>query len=251
MLYIGMLWWNLAELQMLRLRLEEVPADIDYRFIIAQGTTSFRGHPRQITKPIQGPKIHWTIADTSKLKGHSERVSLRRNAIQRNATLPKLEQDDVFLFSDLDEVIHRQDWPTIMEQALHYGFIRLPMWHYYAKINLQAGDNWFRPFAIVGSYLNSLPPKQATVDALRRRSDGVHISTRGQHFSWLYSDNDPSFVQYKAHNNAHPSRNESNRQRSIRQGRGPKGQETTVVPVDHTYPIGILSNRSVWEPYIA
>jgi len=255
MLYIGMMWWHEDELPLLQLRAHERP-QIEHVLRIAQATTTFRGSPREVsgTPLVEIPDADVVTVDTSQVVGAGEPKCAARRRLQRNATFPdKLYPDDVFIFTDLDEVVHREDWTGIVAAARRQGFIRLRMRNYAGKINQYLGNKWAAPFAVTGKFVRTLPKAQRAVDALRRRRGrlrGRVYPVQGQHFSWLVPDDDWSFVEQKDANNSHPKLS-GRWPRMLPNGQSGKGVAFKVVPVDDTYPSGILENLDTWRPYIA
>jgi len=253
-LYCGTLWWHPAESNLLQVKLDEGSA-VDH-WVICEGTCTFRGHARAISPPHMPSHISWShvVADNSTVKGDSTRSGRRRNAIQRDATLLSLSlaPDDVFVFCDLDEIIHHCDWPLLVDAALEDGYVTLSMRNYYGKINLLAPKRWNAVFAVSGNFLNEHP--RLTANALRydrRRLCAVpSISIVGKHFGWLYPGEDKSFWDVKSTHNSRANAQATTRARLDR-GCTPGGQPLTKVPVDLTYPCKMRNDVTTWWRYMA
>lgn len=253
MIYCATLWWASEEQELLDIKFDE-GRSVD-QWIIGQATTTFRGNPREIHYPKIPPDINvdLIVSDTSNIKGTTLKSNRERNAIQRNSTLDlvkgQLRSGDVFVFCDLDEIIHQDDWKTIKYIAQLEGFVFLLMRYYYGKIDLQAPGRWNAVFAVSAEFIKDNP--EATVDKLRQKRmvNNSHrkITIQGQHFSWLYPDLQTQFISAKRKNN---SRTPVKCCKNLMRGRGPGGRELNLVEVDSTYPGMIRSNLSYWSKYM-
>lgn len=254
MIYCGTLWWTDREQELLNVKLAE-GGPVDH-WIIAEATTTFRGRPRTICPPAFNAPGSWqhVVADTSGIRGDSTPRCRERNAIQRNATLEAISvtDQDVFIFCDMDELIHRTDWDRIADAALKYGYILCVMRRYYCKINLLAPNKWGSVFAASGKFIRD--NNQMTVDVLRRRRNRGHkkkkIEVDGQHFGWLYPGDDTSSVTKKSRNNS-KELPQGRTVGNLLQGKTPRGGILSKVEVDHTYPQSICDNMDYWSHFVA
>ena len=233
------------------LQLKLLEGDFVDQWIISQATTTFRGHRRTICYPdLPSNKITHRVVDTSQIRGQRIRRCRRRNALQRNALLEglHLEDDDIFIFSDLDEIIRKKDRNIVVNETEKHGFVFFSMRYYFIKINLIGPKQWIGPFAATGKFLREHP--DYTVNKLRvQRKRAVkgfmkHIPISGQHFSWLCPWDDDRLIKMKNRNNSW-ERGKWNQDRLI----GPKGTPLTPVPVDHTFPETIRANPRIWDKY--
>jgi len=254
-LYCGTLWWTPRERELLKVKLAEGgPVD---RWIIAEATHTFRGNRRELRAPeidaSVADRVTCVVADNSKVRGTHVPACRTRNAIQRDATLRgvSLREDDVFVFCDLDEIIHRGDWEAIATAARRYGYVLAAMRNYYGKLNLMSPKLWDTVFAVSGQFLRDRRPR--TVDKLRRQrheSTGPPtIPIRGQHFGWLRPGKDTTLWDMKARNNSRQMAQPTTRKR-LEAGRSPSGATLIRVDVDHTYPQAILDNMTYWTNFV-
>ncbi len=243
MIYSATLWWTKREKMLLDLKMSEERQFVD-RWIISQANTTFRGNPRPFDTPVTDPKAKLVRVGTRKFS----QVRQKHKA-QRDSTLEsiKLKQGDIFVFADLDEIIHEQDWPKILDGVEEHGMVRLSMRHYYRKINLLTGNDWASAFAFNYRYFKQLPKNQASVHFWRQSFRGTRISIRGQHFSWLGDD---KTIRTKIANHAHPENDNEICLKNLLHNSGPHGQPTVNVPIDNTYPTSLLNNLEKWEPHI-
>ncbi|MCH8046753.1 MAG: hypothetical protein IID44_23880 [Planctomycetes bacterium] len=258
MIYSATLWWTDDELDLLRLKLAEEGPHVD-RFIVCEANRTFRGRPREWTwgsdqrnARLLGPhpylkKLQVVRCEVDHIRGESERACAARNAIQREASMPAHVDDaDVVIWSDLDEIHHRDDVAWIIQQAQIRGLVRPRLHQHYYAIDLWRGYGWQRSIAMAGRFWNRLG--QQSIDTLRRTYQGMAIDSNGRHFSWLTRNMNRRTIRHKASNHAHP-RNAGRGCRNFDRLRSPAGEPLNMVLVDETYPPGILENWNLWKRY--
>ena len=254
MIYSCSLFWTMDEIDLLRLKLEEEKDHVD-QFIFAEANTTFRGtsKPMELRHWLSQSKykdlpISVVHCDTKVITGTNRNDCSLRNAAQRNATTPPdLKDDDIVIWSDLDEIHLRQDLPTMCSVAGALGFIRPRQHMYYYAINLKRSYGWAKAMVFTGDWFKK---EGKTIDDLRCSEGGVKVNTEGRHFSWLAKKQDHDLLERKARNHAHPENMKANL-RNLESGNGPRGQTLDKVEVDDTYPQGILDDMDRWRHYLA
>jgi len=259
------------EWQMLDLRLAE-ELDVVDKMLIVEGDYTFSGTPRALRLPTREqylniPKVEAVFHHFKKIST----VNTWKNAReQRNALMRRFKDDDVIIWSDLDEVHRRQDIPRIVDRASKVGYVHIRQHNHCYKINYTGvgyWSQWHSSFAVTGRYLRT---SGLTFDDLRREwsskwREGARkdlklevIRTNGHHFSYLMS---PSAIVKKLqsiaakHYNRPRFTNRKHIIECIRKGhdvlmRG-KGVMWKKVPVDDTYPTAILDNTEEWKRWLA
>jgi len=251
--YAGTHWWSDNERDLLDLKIAESAGYVD-QWLISQGMTTLRGHPRDVTVPFERDDVQWCTARTDKLRGSGKIVCRARLRLQRDVLLKgiELQPDDIFMLSDLDEIVHRQDWPSVLSAADEYGLVWLVMRTYIGKINTPAARvPLAQCCAVTGRWLTrsgiSLSALRST---MKLRTKGFKLPTRGQHFSWLYAHDDLAAMEEKLHNYDHVERDNDQSLQDMRKCAG-RFTHTGVVEIDGRYPDGIRDNMELWQKYVA
>lgn len=238
MIYAATLFWNEWNL----LKLWSTELDGCHKIVVTASHT-FRGRPHYKPSGIAEHCTEHRHVFVGSVDGVDRSACKRRNAIQRNKALPRdFADDDVLIFSDVDEITHREDLPDIIEAAQRLGLVRLRMRIYYHAINMLRGTSWNKPLAVAGWWFNR---HRFTLDALRQSNLGKTLNTQGQHFSWLGD------WQTKIKNHAHPENDNPTVANRLRRFKSPKGETLLRVPVDSTYPQAIRDNLDAWAEFIA
>jgi hypothetical protein len=243
----------LNELDLLDLKIAEELGSVD-RMVIAEANMTHQGESKPTylegNPKYQHPKIELKI-----LKDQFGPSPRKNEWIQRNALVTDFEDDDVFIVTDVDEIIKREDIPGIVEAARTHGLVRLEQNIYHYKINLLAwGGVWIHPLAVTGSYLHQ---SKLPLTRIRNNTDlGVPIPTQGKHFSYL---GDPEQIAFKMRSFSHWELNVS-RFTDLEQIEGrirdrvnplERGVPLRRVELDESYPRTILEHPEIWEKYTA
>lgn len=122
----------------------------------------------------------------------------RNEAVQRNyaSTLISPEDDDVVIFSDIDEIIDHRKKDEVLDQVRKHGIVTVGLYLtlYYFDLFSQSWpgppDYSYRVFLMTGQYFRRM---QASSDMLRKLGEAGHLTSsvfrlpgfQGFHHSWL------------------------------------------------------------------
>jgi len=181
------------EMELLRLRLHELYAHVDF-FVICEANTTFKGDAKPLTSSDNKEmfrefldKIRIIVVDDMpSVSSAWDREFHQRRAIRR--ALSDVHQNDTVIISDADEIIRAS---TVDYLRRDEGYFMLDMQMYQFHFNMRALDRgWAKPFAYtwsmdaeVGDYNDIRQHELATF----QRFAGRHhrINDAGWHFTFL------------------------------------------------------------------
>jgi hypothetical protein len=250
----------LNEFDLLDLKLAEELDQVD-KFVIAESSQTFQGEEKPLhlegNPRYQHPKID-LVFHRDRFETGDDTWMWTNESFQRDSLLPtSFEDDDVFIVTDVDEIINGDDIPMIVEQARTHGLVRLRQLAYHYKINLlivaTIDLRSQQAFAATGEYVRR---SGIGFSKIRRRHQlGVPIDTRGKHFTYL---GDPEQVSYKLRSFSHAEFNKpeftdvGEIQRRMDQLIDPLDRDLPLRPVeiDASYPRTIRDNLEAWKKHI-
>jgi beta-1,4-mannosyl-glycoprotein beta-1,4-N-acetylglucosaminyltransferase len=240
------------ELELLRVRLEELYDEVDY-FVLVESAETFRGQPKPFLfdeKKFKFEKylpkiIHIKVEDRKPEMGVWEREAFQRNCISRG--LNSCEENDIILISDLDEIPRQTVMPLIREK-LDQGIFGLALEEkiYFFQLNRRTpsglswdNDLWFGTVAT--KYENFIKHGAESFRIKGRTQSLEKIFNAGWHFTYMgniesvrakvqsysHGDGDASGLSEEAYQgflNAHPA-----------------------VPVDDSFPKYIRDNLGYYK----
>lgn len=193
-IYDCFLFFN--ELELLKIRLEELFNDVDY-FVLVESNETFRGNPKpylfeqnkeRFAKYL--PKIiHIKVDDKNPHLGTWEREAFQRNCIAR--ALTHCEPQDIVLISDLDEIPRHSILPIIRDR-LDQGCLGLTLEEkiYFFQLNRQTpshlswdNDVWF---GTVATTYEQFAKNGAEAMRVQGRTQALEkIYNAGWHFTYM------------------------------------------------------------------
>lgn len=150
-----------TEPEILKVRLAEELPFVDH-FLIIEGDRTFSGKPKG-KYYIDSHKHIWDDPKVTVIRYKYTAVNRRdtwRNAeAQRNAMPTMYDDDDVIIWSDLDEINCAEEMPMIIEQARQLQYARISIINHCYFINYFGdSDLWHRlttSFVVTGKYLRN------------------------------------------------------------------------------------------------
>ncbi|MHA1949703.1 MAG: hypothetical protein ACW99G_06905 [Candidatus Thorarchaeota archaeon] len=254
MLYSCTIFYN--EFELLDLKIAEEIEQVDY-FYVSEADHSFSYTPKPVhlkedDRFKDNPKLKLVVTDDFDPNIHPRDNEI----IQRNKPLSFIDinPEDFFIVSDVDEIIRRQDIPSILEKTEEHGLIRIGMHFHAYGINLRRGHKagWNGPYCVTGKTL--LETKMNFDQLRRKRKEYPVFKTDGRHFSFLGSE---EFIRNKLKNWGHSDvygKEKWSSVDAIKERKenllDPIGRELSRIDIDDTYPTEILENMDKWEKYI-
>jgi hypothetical protein len=184
-IYSCTLFYN--EFDLLRVKIqEELKGGVD-KIIVVESERTFQNTSKPLylrERAQEFPEIEIiTVGQEFDAVKHADRTiaCFQREAIQRNAGVlnQPIEDNDVIIYSDVDEIFTADDIPKIVAATQRLGFVHLLQLQFYYKINLLCNKSWYGPFAVLGGYLKA----GLTLNRLRTQ-ESIRIPTNGKHFSY-------------------------------------------------------------------
>ena len=275
----------LNEFHFLDLKIEEEIKFVD-KFIIIESNQRYNGKHKELLLK-NNPKYQsdrfeiiclenkFTEYDESDDPQEKSDKAWANEEIQRNSAMRDFDDKDIILYSDCDEIFRRQDIPEIFNKTLEiekrYNFSRICQLQYVTKINLlfNADEYWYGPSCITGRTLKELvvfyskEKRKAKLDfnLLRRFGYGEKI-VFGKNFNYVMS---PEKISYKLQSFSHTELDRPeitdlneilkkiNSKKDVIRRRDVNGFPISLekVPIDESYPIGILENMEFWKQFVA
>lgn len=244
------------EYDLLEVRLAEHDPFVDY-FIIAEGDKTFSGEPHPHQLDLNDPRI---AKYSHKIR--YVRIALNEapcdpwvnERIQRNALLEdtSFQANDIILLSDLDEIVSRHAWPTLLATVQQSGVIGIRMKTMYYYVNLQGNNvDLTKAKLFTGAHFCSL---SSSADEIRQSKTKPTDEYCGWHFSYL---GQTEFIIQKLNSFSHQEYNTSfytsrSRIKSVvRKQRDLFGRKTKYhwVPMDESWPIKMQATDT-WVEFI-
>lgn|GEM_PF-1455612 len=247
-----------TELDLLKLRLEELKDVVDY-FVIVESNKTFSNKPKplyfeknkKLFSKYQDKIIHITVRDMPKNpKDAWEMEYFQRNAILRG--LKNAEKDDYIIISDIDEIPKAE---AIKNFQGNIGVLEQDLFYY--KFNCQCITmKWYRSVIMRKNLLTT--PQEARNWAIDQNyKNSEIIADAGWHFSYLGSEQD---IKNKIETFAHQEYNKDEYKdiqkikESIAQGKdlfGRKDVSFEFMDIDDTFPAYLLKNLPRYSKFIA
>lgn len=261
------------ELDILKIRLNVLSPVVD-KFVISEATETFSGLPKplyyqenkEMFKEFEDKIIHLVVTDTPQ-GGTHERDTFQKNAVTRG--LKDCTDDDVIIFSDLDEIPNPDEIRRILDegidptkvyhfaQRLFYGYLNME--EVSGKLLSYAGDfeGVERPMWI-GSKMCSyslIRKKGWQLGELRfpdKKEIGIRVDNGGWHFGYMGGHGEKDLtkrVKEKVVSAAHQEYNNrstlSRVSDRIRSGGDIFGRDAVFVrcEIDETYPEYIRTHQ--------
>lgn len=209
----GFTFYN--EIDMLKLRLEEMNDVIDY-FILVESKYTFTGNPKplfyEINKKIfekfNDKIIHIIVDDMPNTNNAWDNEIHQRNCIQRGVSQLSLSNDDLIIISDVDEIVN----PEILKQIKHglipiNDIMSLRMDFYYYNFNNKFDHTWVSAKIAKYSLFSQLTPNN-----IRRHEGNGFIDNSGWHLSYF---GNVDFIKNKVENISHQEKNTAEIKNSI------------------------------------
>lgn len=254
MIYYASLFFN--ELDLLDLKIREESPYVDKMFIV-ESELSFTGNQKSVNYP-KGKYDNYKNVEHVLLKESFfpkgitawEREHVQRNAIR---SLVGYNDDDIWIVTDIDEIIVGKNIPMLVEETAKHGHICIGMQIYYYYINALYPRGWDYPFMCTGKVARG----HDFQDIVKRRgiSPEKIVTNCGKHFSYLGS---PADISLKLKSFSHTEystpyySNEHTIKDRIANLEDVCGRKKVmkVVPIDSSYPQTILDDLPAWEKYI-
>jgi beta-1,4-mannosyl-glycoprotein beta-1,4-N-acetylglucosaminyltransferase len=194
-IYDCFLFFN--ELELLKIRLEELDDDVDY-FVLVESAETFRGHPKPFIFEENKFKFQKYLPKIIHIKveermpqgiGVWEREAFQRNCIARG--LISCQGNDIILISDLDEIPRRTILPLIQEKLDQGAFgLSLEEKIYFFQLNRRThsglswdNDLWFGTVAT--TYGNFVKHGAESMRIQGRTQSLEKIVNAGWHFTYM------------------------------------------------------------------
>ncbi len=193
------------ELDILKLRLNVLDPVVD-RFVISEATTTFSGIPKplfyeenkEMFREFEHKIIHVVVDDTPEGYTH-DRDTFQKNAVGRG--LKDAKDDDIVIFSDLDEIpdpdkikniIENFDDTKIYHFAQRLFYCYLNMEEISGKLLSYAGDfdgvprkQWIGSKMCRYSLLMKQGLQLGELRFPERKKDGIRVDDGGWHFGYM------------------------------------------------------------------
>jgi len=265
------------ELDLLKLRLNVLDPFVD-RFVISESTVTFSGHKKPLFysenkalfREFEHKIIHNVVSDTPDTTPF-ERDSFQKNAVARG--LKGCGEDDIVLFSDLDEIPNPEKIKEILSSfdgSKIYHFAQRLFFYY---LNLEETSGSFASFTgeFEGvkrkKWLGSKMFKYGfmngrTLESMRfpeMKKNGVRVDDGGWHFSYVDGQKGVDLkdrIAYKIRSAAHQEFNNLSVISNIGKNVGAKkdifGRRSRFrqVPIDGSFPQYLVANRKSFEGLI-
>ena len=274
------------ELDLLEIRLNTLNDVVD-RFVIAEATRTYRGHPKELLFEKNrdrfaafADKIDYIVVDdllpTEEIDRNPYELAWVNESRQRNALkrgLAMAQAQDVFLLSDLDE-IPRPEAVARLEDLLQDETkgVRPEMAEYYYYLNfknytaptLKKGtfaarcsifeDEAYLSLPSCGRFMPEQENRGSVIQRLRSMPDGcaLCLPNAGWHFSYLGGI---EAIEKKLKSFSHSEYSAIPRsvlEECIRRGRDPfgRGERYFADPIDETFPKYIRENQEKFASLI-
>jgi len=244
------------ELELLDLKITEESPHVDKIFVVESSVT-YSGIPKPINFPAgkyaSNPKVRYVLLGEDRLKSCAtpwDRERLQRN-LPRELIVPS--DDDVWLVTDIDEIVNGEKIPNIVECVRKYWYLALDMKMYYYHIDTLFPEDWNYPYAAIGHVA-----RRYTFDQLRRDRKRVKPKRKmvnvGKHFSFLGGAENIS-LKLKSFSHTEYSGDKFSDVSVVRERLDSltdvcgRGHVMSVVDVDSSYPKTILDNPDAWNKY--
>jgi beta-1,4-mannosyl-glycoprotein beta-1,4-N-acetylglucosaminyltransferase len=259
MIYSATIFNN--EFDLLDLKIKEETPYVDKLYVVEGALYHQGGRKPQLypkNKYKDNPKVHYIYLDEkafSKCERPWDREAIMRDIIQ---DIVEYNDDDVWLVSDMDEIICGDKIPLIAEevriQINGYVCVCPVLYYYYINTQYPRSMSYGNPIsAVMGN-----TARLFTFTHLRTRKTGLaakRVYGCSHHFSYLMT---PELISQKLRNTAHveysgPKYSDIYRVKdriSRLEDVCGRGGRMTVVEIDDTYPKTILNNLKDWDKYI-
>jgi beta-1,4-mannosyl-glycoprotein beta-1,4-N-acetylglucosaminyltransferase len=252
MIYSASMYFN--ELELLDLKVREEAAFVDKMFVVEAAVT-FSGNPKPMNFPKDkyGEKVEHIFLEESYFKDCKnpwEREAAQRNAIQ---SLVRAEDDDVWIVTDVDEIIRGDKIQYIAEETRKHWFVVLRMQVCYYYINVEYPLMQDYSFAATGWV-----SRRKKFHGLRRHRamrPRKALPDCGKHFSYLMGPENISLKLKSFSHTEYGGPEFSNvdvvrdRVESLKDVCR-RGKTLKIVELDSSYPKTILDNLPDWEKHI-
>lgn len=267
------------ELDILKLRLHIMSPVVD-RFVISEATTTFSGLPKplyyeenkEMFKEFEDRIIHVVVDDTPPGDTH-ERDTFQKSAVGRG--LKDCGDEDIIIFSDLDEIPNPQKIAEILPQFQDDRIYHFAQRLFYCYLNMEEVSGKLLSFAgdfdgvekkqWIGSKMckyKLLKEQGLTLGDLRfpeRKACGIRVADGGWHFGYMGGHGETDIkkrVQQKVISAAHQEYNSrevlSDVGDKIREGKDIFGRDSRFVmrEIDESYPVYIQEHQKELEHLI-
>lgn len=265
------------ELDLLKIRLHSLDAVVD-RFVISEATVTFSGdrkplyyhENRAMFREFEHKIIHNVVTDTPDVNPF-ERDSFQKCAVRRG--LVGCSDDDIVLFSDVDEIPNAQRIKEILSNFKADKIYHFAQRLFYFYFNLEeisgnllsySGDfegvkkrKWLGSKMCSHRFL-----KTYTLEQLRfpeRKQIGIRVENGGWHFSYMGGDKNLDIatrvadkIRYAAHQEFNNAKVLSQVSSNISKQRDLFGRKSRFVPVelDDSFPVYVVWNRAQFSHLI-
>lgn len=242
---------------MLLVRLVEHDPFVD-KFVLIQGDRTFTGKPKPVYSTLQDPRfkpyLDKIILKTIQLDENPS--SPWDNELkQRNASFSSvpITKDDVVFLSDVDEIISRKSWPTLLERMKTDSVLSVWLEMFNFFINYRLVDSmWLQPKLIRGDLIlkSKRTANDYRVDYSLPRTD----FWCGWHFSFVMSENQivdkiASYSHQEFNRPIFTSRRRIKDQLRKRRDLLKRGLKFEPIEVNEGWPLQMLTD-SYWKQFI-
>jgi beta-1,4-mannosyl-glycoprotein beta-1,4-N-acetylglucosaminyltransferase len=252
------------ELDLLDLKIKEELPHVD-KIVIVESEITHSGNPKPLNFPADkykdNEKILYVIAAKSIFADCHGRWD--KEVRQRDYAMSRIivSDDDVYIVTDIDEIVNSENIERIVSAANQYGLVRLNMRLFFYYINVQQpGYVCPHPYAVTGkiykknpslSYLRTGPDRNSGTF----HNNAYHLSNCGNHFGWLGSVDK---VKEKFDNFCHTEYDTPEIRAGIEERFETLGNivgrtdqpSFVIVDIDELHPKTIRENISEWSKYI-
>lgn len=252
MIYSASMFFN--ELDLLDLKVQETLPHVDAMFIIESELTHSGNRKGKLfpeDKYKDEKKIRYRFISEEEISRCRRPIDKEEH--QYNAPYYMVDHypnDDIWILTDLDEIIRGEEIPRIVSETKKHGHVKLEMDLHYYYINVMDQNPWRYPLAITGNVASETP-----FYTLRRRGRGKSLKGCGKHFSYLGGAEAIS-TKLKSFKNVEYGKEEFSgldvirkRMESLEDVVG-RTNKLKVVEIDDTYPRTILNNLDRWKRHI-
>jgi beta-1,4-mannosyl-glycoprotein beta-1,4-N-acetylglucosaminyltransferase len=250
------------EIDLLDLKVKEESPHVD-KIIIVESEITHSGRPKPINFPTSkyDQKVEHLIVKAEVFADCPGRWD--KEVRQRDYAMSQLEiaDDDIFIVTDLDEIINGEKIEEIIQKAREHGIVRACMRLFFYYINVfQPKQAWPHPFAVTGKRYKENPSLSYLRTGPDRNNGDFHgasvlISNCGNHFAWMGG---VEKIEEKFNNFCHTEYDTPEIRAGIRE-RFEKLQNViarfdtpdyVIVDIDELHPRTIRENIAEWNKYI-